>query len=736
MIEAPAQTVFQKTVGFYGSVNAMQMCADSGFAYCGNSNADFGNLVMARYSAAGVKMWQREIGTTAIEAAHDFVQTADGGFVVAGKHWDSEHGMLVVKLDSLGNQVWTRKLSRSYLDQANSICATADGGLVIAGESEDQSGTSTAIVTKLSATGSLLWSRTISGFKDGGYSIVRLPNGRFAMTGLTDVGQVNNIGIVCFDSAAVYWSYAIGTPGVDSTSFNHQLIITADSCLAFSGTTYSIPSHGGDFFIAKINAAGVPQWMRSYGSASEEFATSLVATSNGILLAGYTLSGFNTIAEPLLVKMQLNGLPAWAYSYPGNSYDPFLGITLKAGDEVMAGGTSATSGSLAEASLFKLTANGTACRMRESTGVASFLSGWYGFPVTISTTTIFVFPVSLASSTIQNENTLCACSGSVPVSASLPVQSMCYGNTTTLSHSFQPGFSYSLFRNGVSYSTGSTGFFSLTQGGYYKVVQQSGCASDTSNTVHLTVNTNPTVSISSSGKTKICSGQSVTLSAISTLGVSYQWQRNGVNVPLATLPSYNANQTGDYKVRVTNTGTGCSKTSTVVNVTVNPLPPAVVTANGPTTFCNGDSVELVANSGAGYAYQWRKNGNPVAGATALSFTVKQPGTYKVKVTDVTGCTQLSSGVPVSVPCREFSVPEIHPDLYPNPASAEFYIDLPADVPSIFAVIDLTGRVIKSGVLKNGKNIVSVEGLSSGLYIVRIFSDGIWYTDKVQIEAGN
>ncbi|MBK9639560.1 MAG: hypothetical protein IPO63_17820 [Bacteroidetes bacterium] len=94
--------------------------------------------------------------------------------------------------------------------------------------------------------------------------------------------------------------------------------------------------------------------------------------------------------------------------------------------------------------------------------------------------------------------------------------------------------------------------------------------------------------ITALGKTKVCAGQSVSLSATSTLGMSYQWLKNGGIISGATLPTYSATQSGLYSVRVTSGLTGCTKTGNSINVIVNPVPVATVTATGPTTFCAGD----------------------------------------------------------------------------------------------------------------------------------------------------
>jgi len=76
-------------------------------------------------------------------------------------------------------------------------------------------------------------------------------------------------------------------------------------------------------------------------------------------------------------------------------------------------------------------------------------------------------------------------------------------------------------------------------------------------------------------------------------------------------------------------------------------PPLVtITANGPTTFCEGGSVTLTANDGSELTYQWLKDGVAIEGAIERSFIAEQNGNYAVKVT-FKNCISSTSD-PVSV----------------------------------------------------------------------------------------
>lgn len=140
------------------------------------------------------------------------------------------------------------------------------------------------------------------------------------------------------------------------------------------------------------------------------------------------------------------------------------------------------------------------------------------------------------------------------------------------------------------------------------------------------------------------------VSATGQAPLSYQWQKNGVNLPGATANFYTtppaavADNGASLGVIVTNAWG--SVTSAPVLLTVNAAPagptitaaPAdqVVTAGQPVTFSVG-----ATGSGA-LAYQWQKNGLSLAGATGAALTLPAALTpdngaaFRVNVTDSQG----------------------------------------------------------------------------------------------------
>ncbi len=208
----------------------------------------------------------------------------------------------------------------------------------------------------------------------------------------------------------------------------------------------------------------------------------------------------------------------------------------------------------------------------------------------------------------------------------------CEGESVQLSA--PDGYSYQ-WNNGQTTQTinaDTSGSYTVT------VIDEYGCESPESEAVVVTVYPVPEKPvITVNGETEICEGESVELSAPD--GYSYQWS-NG-----QTIQAFDADTSGSYTVTVTDEY-GCeSPESEAVVVTVFPVPEKpVITVNGETEICEGESVELIAPEG--YSYEWN------TGAETRSITVTGSGDYNVIVINSYGCSSEPSGnvsVTVSTP---------------------------------------------------------------------------------------
>ncbi len=227
---------------------------------------------------------------------------------------------------------------------------------------------------------------------------------------------------------------------------------------------------------------------------------------------------------------------------------------------------------------------------------------------------------------------------------------LCSGNSVTMNALINANQSYQWFNGNTLLVGATTPSYTTSQAGNYTVVVTNTNTSclKLSNPISVIVNPLPNVTVSLSGPTTFCLGDSIILSVPFSATQTYQWSdANGI-IANATLNSIKLFNSGTYSVKATITGSGCFATSAATTITVNSLPAAVLTANGPTTFCQNGSVLLTATTGVGYTYIWYKNGVVITSQTSSSYNAITAGLYTVSVINSNGCAQLSNGIQITV----------------------------------------------------------------------------------------
>lgn len=197
-------------------------------------------------------------------------------------------------------------------------------------------------------------------------------------------------------------------------------------------------------------------------------------------------------------------------------------------------------------------------------------------------------------------------------------------------------------------------------GQHYRAVFTNSGGTATTNAVLLTVYSATSIAVPPATQT-VCAGAAVTLSvtASGTGPFSYQWRKNSANLPGATESSYaiasaSANSAGAYDVIVN--GLCGSASAPAATLTVNQ--PVIISAPPQTqSVCLGAPVTFsVSATGTGpLAYQWRKNGHDLVGATMANYslsatTLGDAGAYDVRVTGACGnVTSNSASLTIKTP---------------------------------------------------------------------------------------
>ena len=213
--------------------------------------------------------------------------------------------------------------------------------------------------------------------------------------------------------------------------------------------------------------------------------------------------------------------------------------------------------------------------------------------------------------------------------------SVCQGETVTLTSSYADGNTWSTGETSQSIVVSASGLYSLFH------VDANECISPTSE-VQVTVNPLPAVPvIIADGPVQFCDGGSVNLSIDNSAGNSVLWS-NG-----ETTASISVSQSGSFSVTVTDAN-GCLSSSTTTDVTVfmSPALPVIGSSDADNVICADETITLSSSYADG--------NNWSTGETTQSIVVSSSGNYSVFYMDANGC----QSDPASVDALVNPLPEV------------------------------------------------------------------------------
>lgn len=173
-------------------------------------------------------------------------------------------------------------------------------------------------------------------------------------------------------------------------------------------------------------------------------------------------------------------------------------------------------------------------------------------------------------------------------------------------------------------------------GEYYAVIDYGACTevNISSNRVKvISASSGSSATIDSSLGNPFCaSGTGTVLTA--TSGNSYVWKKDGTVITGATNRTYSTNESGVYTVEV-DFG-GCKATGTI-NLQSNGFEASIDAEDG-YKLSEGETLNVTVTTDAtAPTFEWYLNNNLIAGATGSSYLVTVKGTYKVKISQASGC---------------------------------------------------------------------------------------------------
>jgi PKD repeat protein len=294
---------------------------------------------VARLDADGALMWERGMGGSSGDYAKKVRQTSDGRFIVAGESYSYRTGSRycdawIVKFTDTGAVDWQHTYGGTGTDTVSDIRETFDGlkastGYIAVGQTTSfGAGGYDVWVVKLDTQGAIEWEKSYgAGSDEFGRSVQPTPDGGFIVVGDTQsfgAGSRDVWVLKLSSTGTVEWEKTIGGAGSETP---YAVQVADDDGYVIGATTASFVSgvdDDGDFWVMKLNAAGVLVWQYTYGGTEDESLRDLEKTVDG----GYVMTGWTySYGEPFyssvynsawVVKIDGAGMTDWqkVYSYP------------------------------------------------------------------------------------------------------------------------------------------------------------------------------------------------------------------------------------------------------------------------------------------------------------------------------------------------------------------------------------------------------------------------------------
>jgi len=233
---------------------------------------------------------------------------------------------------------WTRTYTRTYTygiddnhDEAHSLIQTSDGGYAMLGYTRHYEGgwlyTSDFWLVKTDPAGNAEWNRTYGApgtlNRESGQSVVQTDDGGYALAGYFDnysEPSDDDFWLVKTDSLGnMEWNQTYG--GADD-DWAHSVVQTSDGGYVMAGFTDSYGAGYRDVYLVKTDSTGNMEWNKTYGGAHWDLAHCVIQTSDeGYVVAGSTQSYGAGYHDVWLIKTDSTGSMQWNQTYGGTGFD-------------------------------------------------------------------------------------------------------------------------------------------------------------------------------------------------------------------------------------------------------------------------------------------------------------------------------------------------------------------------------------------------------------------------------
>ncbi len=666
--QAPLFKQWETTFGASG-YEFMQGCrqtTDSGYVLFGFTASDSGMGVseisrgetdfwIVKTNSLGQKQYDKRWGGSESESIVDLNFTRDGGYIIGGYTYSNTGGDVteqargdkdfwVVKADSQGVKQWDKRFGGTEEDRLTTIIPTNDGGYIAGGYTESDTGWDVTEqpkglrdgwVLKLDSAGKIIWTKRIGGAEyESVQAIAESNDGGFVIAGFTN------------------------------SNTNTDITDT--------------PKGQYDFWLMKVDSAGVKQWDKRYGGSNDEINSSLIRTNDG----GYILAGCSCsdsggdVSQPnrgacdyWLLKVDSAGNKQFDKRFGGTGDERYhVNVRPTSDGGYLLSGNSAS--------------NAGADKSEDNLYSAAY-SSWI-----IKTDS---YGNRLWDKTLYPTETIVIEFDELPVTAFENFQGKYVVGHTA----------YSWMIN----NTPAPPATSFHETDFWFTELRADTTALPSASFTLIPN-----------DSAFCGFPCILFTNKSSFASSYQWYFPGGTPSATTALHANVcyNTIGIFQVVLIATNQNGNDTITFAD--------AITILGGIAPVINvqpqGSPFSLLSVPSGFVFYQWKRNGQNIPNAQDSVFHPVDYGSYQVEVTDTNGCIYLSNAINILLSVSP--IEELYFSLSPNPASTQLTISISEEHNgSTLTLSDLTGRVVLKSEITNLKSEINIAEFPNGVYLATL-----------------
>lgn len=276
----------------------------------------FGDAFLAKYSNGGVLEWTRQLGTTQPDSASSVSAASNGDVLIAGSTRGSIEGTrsgidsdaLVASYSAAGERLWARQLGSSpgHDDVASGVSVDGSGNVLIAGHTFGDldgasRGSADAFVAKYSEAGELLWTHQLgaAGY-DAAEAVSVDESGSVYIAGQVDGTRVGGPGVIIpgqpfvaklSPAGELLWKQqledaSVGAVSSVTTDFQGNVFAAGHTASAVQGENQGLY----DTFVVALSNAGDRLGALQLGVAEKDQATGVSAEGSGAIFISHDVT--------------------------------------------------------------------------------------------------------------------------------------------------------------------------------------------------------------------------------------------------------------------------------------------------------------------------------------------------------------------------------------------------------------------------------------------------------------